>query len=243
MLLTLLLESANDGFLTDLNKELAGVPCFFDEGAIINQLRPRGSVVSRDSTALTSGYKTPPHIQMVAWLGAQLSPFDGLAKLNGIASKILKYMEMKDLLEFKTVAHGSKIFIGHGQSQVWKEISYFLNEKKLEWDEFNRDPVAGLTIQERLEAMLEKAGLALIVMTSEDEHKDATLHARENVVHECGLFQGKLGFRRAIILLEEGCETFSNIQGLVQLRFPKNKIGACFPELRRVLEREGFRTV
>jgi predicted nucleotide-binding protein len=39
-----------------------------------------------------------------------------------------------------------------------------------------------------------------------------------NVVHEAGLFQGRLGFTRAIIMLEEGCEEFSNIEGLGQLR-------------------------
>jgi predicted nucleotide-binding protein len=44
-----------------------------------------------------------------------------------------------------------------------------------------------------------------------------------NVVHEAGLFQGRLGFERAIILLEEGCKSFSNIEGLGQIRFPKGQ--------------------
>jgi predicted nucleotide-binding protein len=77
-------------------------------------------------------------------------------------------------------------------------------------------------------------------MTAEDEHADATRHARENVVHEAGLFQGRLGFRRAIILLEEGCAEFSNIVGLSQIRFPKGNIRACFEDVRAVLEREGL---
>ena len=59
-----------------------------------------------------------------------------------------------------------------------------------------------------------------------------------NVVHEAGLFQGRLGFTKAIVLLEEGCEEFSNIQGLGQIRFPKGNIAAAFEEIRRVLERE-----
>ena len=77
-------------------------------------------------------------------------------------------------------------------------------------------------------------------MTAEDEHADATKHARENVIHEVGLFQGRLGFRRAIVLLEEGCAEFSNITGLSQIRFPKGNIRASFEEIRRVLEREGI---
>jgi hypothetical protein len=78
------------------------------------------------------------------------------------------------------------------------------------------------------------------VMTAEDAHADGTGHARENVVHEAGLFQGKLGFNRAIILLEEGCEEFSNIEGLTHIRFPKGDVTARFEEIRRVLEREGL---
>jgi predicted nucleotide-binding protein len=59
-----------------------------------------------------------------------------------------------------------------------------------------------------------------------------------NVIHEVGLFQGRLGFTRAIVLVEEGCQEFSNIQGLGQIRFPVGNISACFEEVRRVLERE-----
>ena len=75
-------------------------------------------------------------------------------------------------------------------------------------------------------------------MTAEDEHADETLHARENVVHELGLFQGKLGMRRAIILLEEGCQVFSNVHGLSYIPFSRGQIAASFEEIRRVLERE-----
>jgi predicted nucleotide-binding protein len=77
-------------------------------------------------------------------------------------------------------------------------------------------------------------------MTAEDENAKGELQARMNVIHEVGLFQGRLGFTKAIILLEEGCQEFSNIQGLGQVRFPINNIAACFEEVRRVIEREGL---
>jgi predicted nucleotide-binding protein len=77
-------------------------------------------------------------------------------------------------------------------------------------------------------------------MTGEDELADGKIHARMNVVHEAGLFQGRLGFTKAIILLEEGCEEFSNVQGLGQIRFPRGNIRAAFEEIRQVLEREGL---
>lgn len=106
------------------------------------------------------------------------------------------------------------------------------------WDEFNREAVAGITTFGRISDMLDSASFAFVVMTAEDQYSDETTHARQNVVHEVGLFQGKLGPRKAIILLEEGCSEFSNIVGLSQIRFPKGNISAVFEEIRRVLERE-----
>jgi hypothetical protein len=132
-----------------------------------------------------------------------------------------------------------RVFIGHGRSLLWRELKDFISDRlSLDWDEFNRESVAGIATWERLNQMLSDASFAFLIMTAEDEHSDSTLHARENVIHESGLFQGKLGSRKAIILLEEGCSEFSNIFGLSQLRFPKGRISAVFEEIRRVLERE-----
>ena len=119
--------------------------------------------------------------------------------------------------------NAGRIFIGHGSSADWKTLRTFLvNKLKLEYEEFNRVSAAGLNTQQRLTEMLENCGFALLVLTGEDVHKNKTIHARENVIHEAGLFQSRLGWRKAIILLEEGCEEFSNIVGLIQIRFPKD---------------------
>lgn len=107
-------------------------------------------------------------------------------------------------------------------------------------DEFNRVPVAGVTNIARLLEMLDAAAIAFIILTAEDEQKDGKMQARMNVIHEVGLFQGRLGFSRAVVMLEEGCEEFSNIQGLGQIRFPRGRIDAAFEEVRRVLERENL---
>ena len=77
-------------------------------------------------------------------------------------------------------------------------------------------------------------------MTAEDELADGSMQARMNVIHEVGLFQGRLGFTKAIVLLEDTCAEFSNIQGLGQIRFPKGNIKSIFEEVRQVLEREGL---
>ncbi len=118
--------------------------------------------------------------------------------------------------------NSKKVFIGHGRSSDRKILRNFIEKRlNLEYEEFNRVSSAGLNTQERLMEMLENCGFAFLVLTGEDVHKDNATHARENVIHETGLFQSRLGWRRAIILLESGCQEFSNIVGLTQLRFPK----------------------
>jgi predicted nucleotide-binding protein len=135
----------------------------------------------------------------------------------------------------------SGIFIGHGRSAQWRVLKDFVTERlNLPYEEFNRISPAGISTQERLSEMLTRCGFAFLILTAEDLHGDGAMHARENVIHEAGLFQGRLGWRKAIILLEEGCEEFSNIIGLGQIRFPKGNVAACFEEIRRVLEREGL---
>lgn len=62
-------------------------------------------------------------------------------------------------------------------------------------------------------------------------------------MHETGLFQGKLGFRKAIVLLEEGLTPFSNIAGLSHVPFPKGNFKeaeAVKNLVRGALEREGL---
>ena len=136
---------------------------------------------------------------------------------------------------------GSRVFIGHGHSKLWRELKDFVNnELDLEWDEFNREPTAGKAVTERLSEMLTNTSLAFLILTAEDEQVSGKTQARMNVIHEVGLFQGKLGFRKAIILIEEGCEEFSNIHGLGQIRFPKCKISKTFNEVRDIVKREGL---
>jgi len=137
------------------------------------------------------------------------------------------------------MAEKGRIFIGHGRSTAWKDLRDLLRDRLgLDWEEFNRDSAAGLATTERLNEMLDRSCFAFLVMTSEDEHSDGSKHARENVIHEMGLFQGRLGFKRAIVLLEEGCKEFSNIHGLTQIRFPPGNIEAKSEDIRKVLERE-----
>ena len=143
------------------------------------------------------------------WVGSHIDHLKNIRTQYGISDMPL------DTLEGNI---GDKIFIGHGHSLIWRELKDFINERlELPYDEFNRVSIAGIDTRSRLKEMLKLACMAFLILTAEDERTDGTMHARENVIHEAGLFQGRLGFERAIILLEEGCEEFSNIQGLGQI--------------------------
>ena len=139
-----------------------------------------------------------------------------------------------------TRPRGTKIFIGHGHSEEWLRLKEFLTERLgLQCDEFSRVPNAGGTNIERLSSMLDDAQFAFIVMTAEDEVGDGETRARENVVHEAGLFHGRLGFKKAILVADRSCHIFSNIDGLERIDFSVGNIKESFSEVHAVLVREG----
>jgi predicted nucleotide-binding protein len=239
-LLSVALESTNSEVIEELRDKAKKMKSSFSQSEFIQAEMPKGQVMTRDSLALSQGFQPPHHVAISCDLLAKRSPFQQLGELSNIAEATANYLRQKYAPAKTGILSGGKVFIGHGRSSDWKELSSFIGERLcLDWDEFNRESSAGLSIKERLESMLGQANFAFLVMTAEDEHADETIHARENVIHEIGLFQGRLGFNRAIILLEEGCQEFSNVHGIGQIRYPKGYISATYEEIRRVLEREG----
>jgi hypothetical protein len=131
------------------------------------------------------------------------------------------------------------IFIGHGQSTQWRDLKDHLHEKhNYPIEAYEIGARAGHAVRDILEKMLDKSSFAILVMTGEDKDEKGNLHARDNVIHELGLFQGKLGFSKAIVLLEEDTQEFSNIQGMQQIRYSKGNIKETFGEILATLKRE-----
>jgi Predicted nucleotide-binding protein containing TIR-like domain len=135
------------------------------------------------------------------------------------------------------------IFVGHGQSKLWARLKIFLEDDlALKTITYESESRVGESIVPILEKMLNQVDFAVLVLTAEDETAVGAKRARQNVVHEAGLFQGKLGFKRAVILRQEGLEDFSNVAGLQYIPFTDDKIEQTFYELQRVLKREGVMT-
>lgn len=134
------------------------------------------------------------------------------------------------------------IFIGHGHSNLWKEVALYLkDELNLSCvNYFEKESHTGQFIGDALRTFQNETTFAIIVMTAEDETKDNTMRTRQNVIHETGFFQGKLGFEKVAILKQEGVETFSNIDGLQYIPFSENNIDQTFHKLQKMLKREGL---
>lgn len=234
------LDDRDDSFLENLKTQMDKLRPMspFD---VAQARAPKGAIMTRDTVVLGQGTQVPPHIAILAEVQSIRQSFGICSAAAEIAAKAASHLERKSRKRKVAERIGTNVFIGHGQSHVWRDLKDFVQDRlELPWDEFNRVPVAGITNIARLSEMLDAAAVAFLVMTAEDEMADGALQARMNVVHEAGLFQGRLGFTKAIVLLEEGCQEFSNIQGLGQIRFPRSNISAVFEEIRRVLEREGL---
>lgn len=129
------------------------------------------------------------------------------------------------------------VFVGHGRALDWRDLKDHLSDKHgIEVEAYETGSRAGHAIRDVLKDMMEKSSLAILVHTPEDELADGTFSSRPNVIHETGLFQGKLGFSRAIILLKEGTKEFSNLAGIQQVRY--SDIRQTFGEVLAWIRRE-----
>jgi sugar/nucleoside kinase (ribokinase family) len=131
-----------------------------------------------------------------------------------------------------------RIFIAHGHDRQWLEVKDLVERLGLRPSYFESIPAAGHSVNEVLALQALSSDFAIIVATAEDTSPSGKPSPRLNVIHEMGLMQGRLGFQKVAVLLEEPCEEFTNIAGLQVIRFPAQRISHAFHELRSVLERE-----
>jgi predicted nucleotide-binding protein len=131
------------------------------------------------------------------------------------------------------------IFIGHGRSAAWRDLKDHLVEQQgYSVQAYETGARSGHTIRDILDDLLNSSSFAILVLTGEDELSGGDIRPRQNVVHELGLFQGRLGFPRAIAVVEESIDLFSNMDGVQQIHFSKGEIRQVFGDVLATLRRE-----
>lgn len=146
-----------------------------------------------------------------------------------------------DVKRETSLSEGSNaIFIAHGRSKLWNEVLRFLKDdlNLTDVNYFEKESQTGRSIADALRDFHKETGFAIVVMTAEDETVTNTKRTRQNVIHEIGFFQGKLGFEKVAILKQDNVESFSNIDGIQYIPFSGDNISQTFYELQRVLKRE-----
>lgn len=155
-----------------------------------------------------------------------------------LKNEVKKLTPQKNTL---TEVKGGKVFIGHGRSKLWARVQLFLKEDlNLETFTFESEPRTSESIIQILENFLSSSSFAILILTAEDETIDGKVRARQNVIHEAGLFQGRLGFDKVVLLRQEKTEEISNLAGLQYIPFEDDNIEQAFYELQRKLKKNGL---
>lgn len=211
-------SSEGRGFVTDSNavtwnfpREFAIPWDYFDD-------------VSEGDFTLRAGYSSDFYVRLVT--NAQqtsitlTAPLEHLEAAAPAVSALLD--EFVDPDKLSATRPPFRVFIGHGGDRQWEAVKRFV-ESEYEVSAFETHDRLGQQAYEVVERMIAEASVAVIVMTAADRWGDKK-RARQNVVHELGFAQGRLGARNTIILVEEGIELFSNVESIQQVRFAAGEI-------------------
>ncbi len=130
------------------------------------------------------------------------------------------------------------VFIVHGHNEAVKEkVARFIEHLKLKPIILHEQPNQGRTIIEKFEANSSDVNFAIVLLTADDEGKakketDYKERARQNVIFEMGYFVGLLSRSHVFMLLEEGVEKPSDLDGIVYTSLKENWKEKLFKELQ-----------
>lgn len=133
------------------------------------------------------------------------------------------------------------IFISHGTNPEWFAVQRFIEQRfEAPVYSFESASLGGREISEVLGKYLERCSLSVCVLTAEDFTEDGKKFARQNVIHEVGLFQGQHGFDRVVLLVEEGCDFVPEAAASRAIGYPRNRITHALYRLAEVIRSLGF---
>jgi hypothetical protein len=133
------------------------------------------------------------------------------------------------------------VLIAHDENPQWWVVRQFIERNcGLPTYELGSSAVDEHNLAELMRRTLSRCSFAVCLLSAKEIGPGGRARADQNIVQQAGIFQGRYGFGRVAILAEEGCDTFSNIAGLIRMDFPSGRITSTFLELERMLRREGL---
>ena len=133
------------------------------------------------------------------------------------------------------------VFIAHGRNPDWLAVKAFIEQRfAIPVYSFESASWGSRPVTEALQDYLQRCTFAVCVLTAEDTTTDGQHVARQNVIHEIGLFQGRHGLDRVHILTEHGCASLPTTVGTQTTAFPRHAIDKAFWDLDQALLRAGF---
>lgn len=136
---------------------------------------------------------------------------------------------------------GDGVFIVHDGNPQWGVIRRFIERNcKLPSYELSCNDVEPDNSADLIRQHLSRCRFAVCLLSARGTRPGGGTRADQKVIYHAGIFQGRYGFGRVAILAEAGCDTFSNIAGLLRLDFPAGRVDSTFLELERMLQREGL---
>jgi sugar/nucleoside kinase (ribokinase family) len=132
------------------------------------------------------------------------------------------------------------VFVSHGSSPQWIAVRDFI-ENECGIPVFDLGPHdGGQSISGAIRDVLDRCSFAICVLSADSQTVSGAGRADQDIVHQAGVFQGRYGFDRVALLVEDGCEVFSNAAGLIRMSFPRGHVEATFLDVERMLVREGL---
>jgi predicted nucleotide-binding protein len=139
------------------------------------------------------------------------------------------------------ISNNKNIFVSHGHNEIaLSRLERFLRDRLgLTPIVLAHQPDQGLTVVEKLERYAPLCCFGVVIMT-QDDAVDGKSRARQNVVHEIGYLQGRLGRNRVLLLRQDDTELFSNVSGVIYVSFPSNNVEHAYDDIRKNLESLGI---
>jgi hypothetical protein len=130
-------------------------------GIVREVYAPKGQQISLDVAAINAGTHISPHIAVIAEVQSIQHMFGICKAAADTCTKAAAHLSRKASANTRDRRQGSNIFIKHGRSPLWRELKDLVEGRlHLPWDEFNREPTAGIATTARLMKMMDDAAFA-----------------------------------------------------------------------------------